>query len=35
MIPNLVKGKGITGAINYALGEGYDGEKKERQGACP
>ena len=28
MIPNLVKGKGITGAINYALGEGYEGEKK-------
>ena len=28
MIPNLVKGRGITGAINYALGEGYEGEKK-------
>jgi ATP-dependent exoDNAse (exonuclease V) alpha subunit len=28
MIPNIVKGKGVTGAINYALGEGYDGEKK-------
>ncbi|WP_267361039.1 MULTISPECIES: AAA family ATPase [unclassified Methylobacterium] len=27
MIPNLVKGRGITGAIKYALGEGYDGEK--------
>ena len=28
MIPNIVKGKGITGAINYALGEGREGEKK-------
>jgi hypothetical protein len=29
MIPNIVKGKGITGAIAYAMGEGQDEEKKE------
>jgi hypothetical protein len=28
MIPNIVKGKGVSGALRYALGEGYEGEKK-------
>ena len=29
MIPNIVKGRGITGALNYSLGQGND-EQGER-----
>jgi len=29
MIPNLVKGKGITGALRYVMSEGYAEEKAE------
>ena len=28
MIPNIVKGRGVSGALAYALGEGYGDEKK-------
>ena len=31
MVPNIVKGRGITGAIAYAMGEGNDKETGERK----
>ena len=35
MIPNLVKGKGITGAIAYAMGQGNEADGKTRKKLAP
>ena len=31
MIPNIVKGKGITGAVAYSLGQGNEADGKTRK----
>ena len=35
MIPNVVKGRGITGAIRYSMGQGNDKETGERLELVP
>ncbi len=35
MIPNIIKGTGITGAIRYNMGEGNDKETRLRKELAP